>query len=828
MLGWGRAREAEGGMGATPQGWPDLELGPPLPAACELWTVGAGADVERGPPPHVELALVCVRKLRAALGAAPGDGGAARVLDSLATSTELLVEPRDALGLPFALVSYRQEARPGDAHRLDARALAGIVLAAERLRVHAVWLDAWCFRQPGPYDHRLFVATLSDVVTHMAAVVWLPRSRTDVTLGTYQHRLWTTLEAIAVVSRSVPVAIAGVGLSRFQRRLAALGSLTPLLPGDARIVRAPPCARAASAGGAPKLRTAPHAHDEPIGELARLNGAFYASAPLLTLLRALDAAAATSAGDAADGRACMAAAVAAGARVCASLCALWLVLRALVPEQTLLASHGARVLGAMVDAARAPAGTPTGASARAARRAPAAAAANARANARAAELLGEMHAALPTLPCLDRIDAVTVKQLANALAAGRARATRAARRAPLARDARDAAAAVGEGAIDLEHLIFASYWSARLEPTQHASLRGARSPLEWLRARGVPPPLRGLGTSWLEATHCTTGAAADCLAVRQLRLLGWRFVTAPTPRLSCPLGDVTGLAVCSTTALDAPRGARELCMADAAPRAPWARAALRRGGGLWLLFGAFACGEVLAPVGAAGDARVLTAVGASALRLAALVAALCAAGLVCAVLVTDLGRELRVRPLPAPLLPAPQGAAEALLFAAALCTLALPTVLALSVELAGGSERETRAPSGAPALAALGRAAVDCAEYAPPWARGAELRVEAAAALSPASGLVHAAGAHGALAAARAGAARAGAVWACAWARSENARLVALTLALRARLYACALIAIIVALPLAVHTLARALRAGRAAARGGGDGDDGDASWRIG
>jgi hypothetical protein len=69
----------------------------------------------------------------------------------------------------------------------------------------------------------------------------LPRSRKSAP-GQYQERLWCSFEAAMVQLRSIPVAVAGFGLSSRQRSVAVWGSLLPLPPwakdrGDAALRR---------------------------------------------------------------------------------------------------------------------------------------------------------------------------------------------------------------------------------------------------------------------------------------------------------------------------------------------------------------------------------------------------------------------------------------------------------------------------------------------------------------------------------------------------------------------------------------------------------------
>ena len=110
------------------------------------------------------------------------------VLTALADGDTLTTTVRTS-DVCCALVSYRQEAKPGAtraagqhpyaALTLDGAALRGIVSAARSLKVDALWLDAWCYRSCGEYDHEDFCQTLNDVIEGVEAVIWLPRSKRD-------------------------------------------------------------------------------------------------------------------------------------------------------------------------------------------------------------------------------------------------------------------------------------------------------------------------------------------------------------------------------------------------------------------------------------------------------------------------------------------------------------------------------------------------------------------------------------------------------------------------------------------------------------------------
>ena len=132
------------------------------------------------------------------------------------------------------LISYRQEWKvDGDFDHLtlDGSAFTAVLAAAKSIGLKALWLDAWCYRFTGDYNHADFCSTLHDVITKVEAVVWLPLTRVD-SKGEYPYRLWCTFEAACVLHRGLPVVIAGKGLSSFQRRIFRFGSFTPALWAD--------------------------------------------------------------------------------------------------------------------------------------------------------------------------------------------------------------------------------------------------------------------------------------------------------------------------------------------------------------------------------------------------------------------------------------------------------------------------------------------------------------------------------------------------------------------------------------------------------------------
>ena len=87
-----------------------------------------------------------------------------------------------------------------------------------------------CYRHEGAYDHASFCAELAQVMRYVAAVVWLPRSRTDAP-PSYQFRLWCSFEASVVAKRRLPVYVAGQGLAASQVTLRRCGIFVLRLPG---------------------------------------------------------------------------------------------------------------------------------------------------------------------------------------------------------------------------------------------------------------------------------------------------------------------------------------------------------------------------------------------------------------------------------------------------------------------------------------------------------------------------------------------------------------------------------------------------------------------
>ena len=175
---------------------------------------------------------------------------AVQVLEELSTSSDHLTSIL-AADERVALVSYRQEKRcptpsrwagrflseagadESDDFTLDGFTLVDIVAKAHEVGVTALWLDAWCYRFDGEYEHLDFCKTLHTVLTGVSGVIWLPRSKQRFSRAQYAFRLWCTFEAACVQHRNLPVVIAGLGRSRLQHRLTRWGSYTPgLWSGD--------------------------------------------------------------------------------------------------------------------------------------------------------------------------------------------------------------------------------------------------------------------------------------------------------------------------------------------------------------------------------------------------------------------------------------------------------------------------------------------------------------------------------------------------------------------------------------------------------------------
>ena len=80
-------------------------------------------------------------------------------------SSDAMLETVSPSRVRCALVSYRQERATSDQLTLDKLALLGILEQADRLSVEALWLDCWCYRSMGDYNHSDFCMTLHSVLT---------------------------------------------------------------------------------------------------------------------------------------------------------------------------------------------------------------------------------------------------------------------------------------------------------------------------------------------------------------------------------------------------------------------------------------------------------------------------------------------------------------------------------------------------------------------------------------------------------------------------------------------------------------------------------------
>ena len=206
---------------------------------------GDGPSPQETRQPAVVLQVVSVEKLEGMLHHMPAHEVLAELCEEQTCDCVSSVSLTDAR---CALVSYRQERgalasssrgftssvarsvmeEQFERFTLDGEALHSVVAAAKELQVEFVWLDAWCYKFIGEYNHSHFCRTLHAVVSGVVAIVWLPRSKAR-SRGEYPFRLWCTFEAAVVQKRGLPVAIAGGGLSPFQSRLRRWGSFTPYL-----------------------------------------------------------------------------------------------------------------------------------------------------------------------------------------------------------------------------------------------------------------------------------------------------------------------------------------------------------------------------------------------------------------------------------------------------------------------------------------------------------------------------------------------------------------------------------------------------------------------
>lgn len=380
------------------------------------------------------------------------------------------------------LVSYRQEPGPApfDSLTMDGGALHGILAAAAQLGAVGVWLDAWCYRQAGPvYVHEDFCRMLDSILSGVSGVVWLPRS-TRTSLGEYGYRLWCTFEASNVHQRRLPVAIAGVGLSRFQQRVHVWGSFIPALRADGTL-----------------------------DQLARLNLSvyFFAFAQISFSVVAW----ATEFVDA----------QAFGVHLCltAWCVPLWLASRASLGQQVRLGKNAKTVLGVMTaaagrGAARRMAPEATGSdSAGAYGRPPSLRSWNPPLVPRArTRLLQE----LAWLPAYDRRDVLVVQSLLACLPGG----------APL-------------GVDGIRALALSAHTAARMRPSAGDSTATTSSLRAWLAERNIETVLvsseggEAARATWLDGAGDVARHDDDCLPLPELVRLGWAF---PQGAALTPLG----------------------------------------------------------------------------------------------------------------------------------------------------------------------------------------------------------------------------------------------------------------------------------------------------
>lgn len=199
----------------APHATQSLSTAPTTPRS---WSVGSG----RGGRYNV----VTLNSLEQALELQP----AASVLTALYTTSDLLTSVGATEDVSFAIISYRQVRSNRDDFTLDVDAFVSAISKAREAGVDAIWLDGWCYRQEGAYNHAAFCAELGQVMRHVSACVWLPCSRAGAE-PSYQFRLWCTFEASVVAERRLPVFVAGKGLSFSQVAMTHLGIFFFALPG---------------------------------------------------------------------------------------------------------------------------------------------------------------------------------------------------------------------------------------------------------------------------------------------------------------------------------------------------------------------------------------------------------------------------------------------------------------------------------------------------------------------------------------------------------------------------------------------------------------------
>lgn len=131
------------------------------------------------------IVVVMVDRLEAALRERGAESVRASLFKSEAPELKSSV-PAGAAA--FALISYRQErVKPDDGATMDCEALLSIAAKAKEAGIESLWLDCWCYRPTGEYNHADFCKTLGLVTKFAASVVWLPHARRGAP-SSYQFR----------------------------------------------------------------------------------------------------------------------------------------------------------------------------------------------------------------------------------------------------------------------------------------------------------------------------------------------------------------------------------------------------------------------------------------------------------------------------------------------------------------------------------------------------------------------------------------------------------------------------------------------------------------
>ena len=140
---------------------------------------------ERSADVDTSIVVVMVDRLEAALRERGAESVRASLFKSEASELKSSV-PAGAAA--FALISYRQErVEPDDGATMDCEALLSIAAKATAAGIKSLWLDCWCYRPTGEYNHADFCRTLGLVTKFAASVVWLPHARRGAP-SSYQFR----------------------------------------------------------------------------------------------------------------------------------------------------------------------------------------------------------------------------------------------------------------------------------------------------------------------------------------------------------------------------------------------------------------------------------------------------------------------------------------------------------------------------------------------------------------------------------------------------------------------------------------------------------------